>query len=300
MTSVEPLLQTAPKCLAWAVHKGHFSLEEALELCSDTCPLNIGLREVSINDKPSWWPAPSPSDGVIDTIPGEIWESLEKTWQERSDLFKDSSVGRINGRVYEDTYVACDLSIISAIQVCRGSEEPSPKDVYSALSDVELTYLNGSTIDLKLLLEPAEAVSMPLVDWEIVPLTFKFWPLHTAGWQYNRIMRGIDLFLPLGVEENVSAQPVNGSLECSIGERVYASWNDWPTGFVEQLVANLPPPFGTTLTLDNDWVSDLLTRNKANYIWVCRLDYYHRKTHYETFESHSEYRVLGAQSIVSS
>jgi hypothetical protein len=290
------------RTLAWAVTLGAISEKEAKIFAAETCPIDLGLWRIAAASKPSCWPKVEELEGQIDTIPAQIWNQVEKAWQQQLSQDNDWIIAEASGRVYESgNTVAYDLEIFGLFQSCNGTKIPNFEEIakwYSHKNFVPPPISDNIKLEGYIDVFPSNFIEETFGDWSVLPAAIPTYPNTVPRWQYWRLMKNIWLPNPCFGAEMLKFYCSNDALIIQDGEDIFAKWFDWTDGLGEKISANLLPATGQYLLIRRDKIKEIEEEINSVFCWVCRLTVYNRKYDGEPYEKFTDYSQYGATGIV--
>lgn len=290
------------RTLAWAVTMGAISEKDAKIFAAKTCPIDLGLWRIAPTSKPIWWPKVEQLDGQIDTIPAQIWNQVEKAWQQQLSQDNDWIIAEASGRVSESgNTVAYDLEIFGVFQICNGTSVPNFGEItqwYSQENAVREPSSDSIKFEGYIDVFPSNFIEETFGDWSVLPAAIPTYPNTVPRWQSWRIKRNIWLPNPFFETETLRFYCSNDALITQDGEDIIAKWFDWTDGLGEKISANLSPATGQYLLIRQDKIKEIEETTNSVFCWVCRLTVYNRKYDGEPYEKFTDYSQYGATGIV--
>lgn len=284
------------KTLAWLVVQ-NVPEELVTFLAIETCPIDPSLWRVRPQLKPHWWPTPTPSSGVIDTVVGGIWEKLINLRQENINNKNDFFIAQSFGRVCESDTIY-DLEIRGFFQKCYGNKKPNLENILKETTFI-IPYITGSIgLDGYIGNEPISKYAKGFDDWELLPVTCKIWPYTTPRWQFNRLARGIWIPAPFLAKKAFAIKCEAESLNILEGKDVIGEWRDWRWNLKEKINANLTPSNGEYLLLNRSAIDDFVEEERCSFCWICKITQFHREHSYTEYNTYVFTQEYGASNII--
>jgi hypothetical protein len=281
------------RSLAWAVKQHGFNLHEAHFLALRNCPLDLGLWNMNIGNRPDDWPFVEHMESEIDTTPSRVWSRVNDLWSKQETI--KSSLVEASGIVHSSENLVYHLQIRGVLQKCIGKEEPNLEEIYDQL---ERGFEFGpSELIFSGRLKSEDIESIQSGDWLIITLTKNIWPATIPRWQFWRMN---SIYLPHGalVEEPLEYECTEDSIQILKQGTVIGEWKDWLHGFTEKTIANLPPNSGNVLYLDREIIQSICEEKGLTFSWFCKLTCFSREHSYEKFITSHFYDQIGGTSIV--
>lgn len=290
------------RSLAWAVSTGAISDKDAKVFAAKTCPIDLGLWHITPGTKPNWWIKVDEPESEIDTVPGQIWQQLEKVWQQQVTEKNEWIVAEAGGRVYEKRNTAAyDLDIFGLFQTCQGS---SVADIGKIADwycrDNFVREQMSSSIRFEGFIEhiSPSTFAETFGDWLVVPASIPVWPNTVPRWQSWRVRRNIWLPAPFLAREMLRFYCSDDALIIQEGENTVAKWIDWADGLGEKISANLSPSTGQHMLIQRKRIQEFMEATDSVFCWICRLTVYNRKYDGSPYDKFYDYSHYGATSIV--
>jgi hypothetical protein len=284
------------RSLAWAISTERLSSDSAMLFATDTCPVNLDLWKLRVNEKPDWFPTAEEATGTIDTVPSQIWRHVEQLWNNQLD--SEWRILETSGMVLdgESTY---DLQIQGLFQKSHGPSIPSLESVFNWCHDeVQLSARLDGRLRFSgvIFQERNKKWIRQFDDWSFAPAAGNLNANSFARWQYWRSHRRIWLPTPfLGSRLKFDCSEEN--LNVYEGDDTVAKWFDWLDGLTERYNVQLPMPTGQCLQIRAKTIDAFAQATGSSFCWICRLTAYHRKDTFQPFQEIRDYREYGCARI---
>ncbi|WP_270171038.1 hypothetical protein [Paenibacillus sp. SYP-B4298] len=281
------------RSLAWAVNQHGFNLHEAIFLALRNCPVDLGLWNVKVGNKPDDWPFVEKLESEIDTTPSKIWNQVNELWSKQQT--SKNNLVHASGIVHTSDNLVYHLQIIGVLQKCIGKEEPDIEEIHDHL---ERGFGFGpSKLVFNGRLKKEEIEGIQSGDWLIMPLTKNIWPATIPRWQFWRMN---SIYLPHGAltEEPLEYECTEESIQILKYGAVIGEWKDWMYGFTEKTEANLPPNTGSVLDLNKEIIQSLCEEMEMTFSWLCKISCFSREYSYEKYKTTHFYDKFGGTNII--
>lgn len=286
------------RALAWSVTTGWVSLDVAMLLAAETCPIDLELWKLKPGRRPNWWPEVRDSVGGIDTLAAQIWGQVEELWDKQCAEEQAETILAAGGRVHQGD-VIYDIEILGVFQSAEGPESGDARDIFERCDRVNLRESSkGLRLAGVILPESPASLEVNIGDWVVVPASGRVWSPTSSRWQIWRFLRAVRLPAPFLFNGAMTFRCGKDAIEISDPVGVKARLWDWTDGLSEKLLANLPPRSGYALTADTSIVRGFAQETAMTFVWVCRLSGYHRQYGYGKFEKVVFFRNFGMRNIV--
>lgn len=284
------------RSLAWAVATEKLNLNGALLFAAQTCPVNLDLWKLKVNEKPDWFPRVEEPTGTIDTIPAQIWHQVEELW--KGQLSSEWRILETSGMVLEGESIY-DLQIQGLFQKSHGPAIPNLENVFNWCHD-EVQLSAGMDGHLRfsgaINQERNKEWIRQFDDWSFAPAAGNLNGNSFARWQYWRLQRQIWLPTPfLGSRLRFNCSEDN--LNVYEGDDVVGKWFDWLDGLTERYNVKLPMPTGQCLQIRAKTIDDFAKATGSSFCWICRLTTYYRKDTLRPYQEIQDFRDYGCTRI---
>lgn len=288
------------RALAWAVDESGLPEDTARLYALECCPIDIGVWEIQLSRKPTWWPlVETPRDG-LDTIPGQLWSQIEATWKNQQKEITLQLLVQAGGPIIVTETVIYNLEIYDAFQHFEGGDEPRLEEVAEWLA-CQYTLTNQSTATLSGQIYP-EAVNKYVkrfVGWSLAPAAFRVRSWTSMRWKAPWMYRGVWIPAPYLIERENKLVPQSESLKLEVGQCTLAHWQIWHDHLQERWDADIPPGVGEFLWIDRECIRVFCEATRANFCWVVRVTVHYRQRSYDAFKSARDIRTFGASRILT-
>ncbi|MCU6793335.1 hypothetical protein OB236_14570 [Paenibacillus sp. WQ 127069] len=283
------------RSLAWAVEQKGFSIRDAYKLALRNSPVDLGLWNVKVGNKPDDWPYVLNQESDIDTVPSSIWGKVYEIWSKQQA--SKSNLVQASGIVHSSDNLVYHLQITGVLQRCIGKEGPDIEELYDHLESDEFEFGASKLFFNGRLKNEDQIEGIRSGDWLIIPMTKNIWPATIPRWQFWRMN---SIYLPHGalIEEPLDYKCTEDSIQILKQGVLVGEWKDWMHGFSEMADANLPPNAGHTLYLNREFIQTLCDEMGMTLSWLCKLSCFSRDYSYGKYKSSVYYDKFGGSSII--
>lgn len=290
------------RALAWAHSNEALSRNNALNFAAQTCPVDLELWKLPLRTVPDWWVRATEPEGKIDTVPAQIWEQVERLWEQQQSGEKEWVVAQASGLVHQGATIY-NLEIYGLFQRFFSPEPPDLGEITEwCRSEVEFSCGYRSYLRFK-----GQAAQTSVNDfaevfggWSVVPSAGKGESVSPMRWQYWRMYRSLWLPAPYLGYPSIAFEVEEGSLRFSDEEEIIGRWHDWTDGLGEKMSEEIPPATGQYLQIRRERLERFAQATNSVFCWVCRLTGWHREHRYESHKAFADYREFGATRILRS
>jgi hypothetical protein len=287
------------RALAWAVDEGDLPVDLARIRALECCPIDIGVWKIQPSPRPNWWPYVVASENDLDTTPGQIWPQMEALWREQQRSNTEQLLVHASGHIISAENAVYDLEIHGAFQRFEGGQEPVLEEVVEWLAWQHSVLPSQVTVTLsgQIRPEPFNKYVRQFLGWSLAPAAFRVRTWATARWQAPQTYRGIWTAAPYLIEPGNGLVCDSESLRLESNNCTVAQWQIWHDHLEERWYAHVPPGVGECLWIERGLIQNFCEATRANFCWIVRLRFYHRRYSSETFKSVDGIRAFGASSI---
>lgn len=220
------------RALAWAAVNKALDVEVANMLALESCPVDLGLWDVSSVTRPDWWPSVSIIDGGkgVDTTAEEILLAVERMWLRGFDD-GDFRLAYASGPIRTNSNVVYRLEIRGVFQRNLGGAEPEVEEVadFVETGTRVRTEIAGLSVGGSLKPVQADDHAANVGGWSLVKAVFELDSWTNPRWQASRWMQGCPIAAPFIADSGlrVTCNDSNVSVGCEDGEICKTFfWND--------------------------------------------------------------------------
>lgn len=289
------------RALAWAHDQHGMDLDDCLQMAACICPVDLGLWRVRPSAPPNWWPAPSISQGSLDSAPAEIWSGLESRLTRESE---NSGVGwtlaQAQGplRISDTRY---ELTIWGVFQRCHGPEVPAADTLADWCQSLDpLEWRGPSWLRLEGRLPevpPSDGVER-FADWEVAPAAYPLRHSIFPWWQWWQFGRSLWLPTPFLDRSPLDFKMSASGIDLAGRSGRVGKGEFWTVELSEMQQRPVPPAVGQSLYMRRDILRSYARKAGWTFCWVCQLTAYTRKYSYERFQAARFSHVIGASSVI--
>jgi hypothetical protein len=290
------------RALAWALSTEALSQNNALYFAAETCPVDLELWRLPPQAVPDWWVRATEPEGKIDTVPAQIWEQVEKLWEEQCSGADEWVVAQTSGRAHQGATIY-NLEIYGLFQRFFSLASPDLEEITDwCRGEVKFNFRHRSYLLFKG--QPAQVgvndFARDYGGWSVVPSFGRGDTTSPMRWQFWRMYRSLWMPAPYIGDSSITFGVEDGSLTFKDGEEIIGRWNDWTDGMSERIVEEVPPATGQYLQIRRSKLEQFAQATGSVFCWVCRLTGWHREHRYETYKAFTDYREFGGTRIFRS
>ena len=287
------------RALAWAVDQGNIDIHLARNFALECFPIDIAIWKIQNINKPNWWISVSLPQGKLDTIPGQIWKSIDEIWQNQYKLNTNQKLIQAAGSIVKTENLVYDFEIYSAFQSTEGAEIPELENISNWLSS-RFTFTNSPKVTLNghIYTESYQNHIKDYKGWNLIPCSFRLRSNTSMRWLAYWMYRGIWVPAPYLLKENNNIKIKKDSILIEENRKTISKWQVWHDHIEERWNSEIPPGVGEFVLMDNERIKEFCESTKSNFCWIVDVIMQHRRDKYKSFETMKDFRVYGASKII--